>query len=80
MIKSMNKCLGGEKIMITQMEIISGEILNLIDAKKRPVSINEVKSCLENGKKLTYMSIGWLVQEGRVHLVKKGKDKYLCNC
>ena len=73
-------CSIGEKIMITQIGIASGEILNLIDQKKRPVSISEIESLLENEKELTYMSIGWLVREGHVHLVDKGKDKFLCSC
>jgi len=66
--------------MITQIGIASGEILNLIDVKKRPVSISEIESHLESDKELTYMSIGWLVREGHVHVVDKGSDKYLCNC
>ncbi len=66
--------------MITQIGIASGEILNLIDVKKRPVSISEIESHLESDKELTYMSIGWLVREGHVHLVDKGSDKYICNC
>ncbi len=66
--------------MITQIEIASGEILNLIDDKKRPVSIDEVESHLDSEKEFAYMSIGWLVQEGHVHLIKQGNDKYLCNC
>ena len=66
--------------MITQIGIASGEILNLIDVKKRPVSISEIESHLESNKELAYMSIGWLVREGHVHLVDKGSDKYVCNC
>jgi len=66
--------------MITQIGIASGEILNLIDVKKRPVSFSEIESHLENEKELTYMSIGWLVREGHAHLVNKGKDQYLCAC
>ena len=65
--------------MITQIGIASGEILNLIDVKKRPVSISEIESHLESDKGLTYMSIGWLVREGHVHVVDKGSDKYVCN-
>ena len=66
--------------MITQIGIASGEILNLIEKKKRPISISEIESHLRNEKELVYMSIGWLVREGHVHLVDKGKDKYLCSC
>jgi hypothetical protein len=66
--------------MITQIGIASGEILTFMEDKKRPVSIKEIESHLENEKELTYMSIGWLVREGHVHLVDKGQDKYLCNC
>jgi len=65
---------------MTQIGIASGEILTLIENKKRPVSISEVESHLENEKELAYMSIGWLIREGFVHLVDKGKEKYLCSC
>jgi len=64
--------------MITQIGIASGEILNLIDDKKRPVSISEIESHLENEKELAYMSIGWLVREGHAHFISKGREKYLC--
>ncbi len=70
----------GEISMITQIGIATGDILNLIDEKKRPVSISEIESHLDSNKELAYMSIGWLVREGHVHLVDKGKDKYLCSC
>jgi hypothetical protein len=66
--------------MITQMEIASGEILSLINKRKRPISISEIEYRLESDRKLTKMSIGLLVQEGRVHLIKWGKERYLCNC
>ena len=58
--------------MITQIGIASGEILNLIDEKKRSVSISEIDSHLKSDKELAYMSIGWLVREGHVHLVDNG--------
>ena len=67
-------------MMITQIGIASGEILNLMDDKKRPVSISEIESHLENEKELAYMSIGWLVREGHVHLINNGREKYLCSC
>ena len=66
--------------MITEIGIASGEILTLIDEKKRPVSFSEIESHLENEKELAYMSIGWLVREGHAHLVDIGKEKYLCSC
>ena len=66
--------------MITQIGIASGEILNLIEQKMRPVSFDEVRCHLDNEEELTSMSIGWLVREGYVHLVKNGDEKYLCNC
>lgn len=66
--------------MFTQIGIASGEILNLIDEKKRPVSIIEIESHLENEKELTYMSIGWLVRERLVQLIKNGNDKYISGC
>ena len=67
-------------MMITEIEIISGKILHLIDEKKRPISIRELETHLESEKESTNKSINWLVQEGHVHLIKNGNDKYLCNC
>lgn len=67
--------------MMTQIGIASGEILTLIDEKKRPVSISEIESHLDSNKELAYMSIGWLVREGYVRLEEIGKEKYLsCVC
>jgi len=66
--------------MISEIKIISEKILDLIDEKKRPISISEVESRLENEKEYTNKSINWLVQEGHVHLIKNGNDRYLCNC
>ena len=79
-LEHVNSSILGENIMITQIGIASGEILNLMDKKKRPVSINEIEAHLENEKELAYMSIGWLVREGHVHLLENGKDKFLCSC
>ena len=66
--------------MMTQIGIASGEILTLIEEKKRPVSFNEIQSRLENENELAFMSIGWLLREGHAHLVNKGTDRYLCAC
>jgi len=66
--------------MITEIEIVSEKILHLIDEKKRPISISEVESRLAGEKKFANKSINWLVHEGQVHLIKNGKDRYLCNC
>jgi hypothetical protein len=66
--------------MMTQIGIASGDILNLIDQKKRPVSLEEVRSHLNNAEGLTDMGIGWLVREGHVHMVNNGGRKYLCSC
>ncbi|MBF0572098.1 MAG: hypothetical protein HQL12_09565 [Candidatus Omnitrophica bacterium] len=65
--------------MITQTKITSGDILTLLDDKKRPVSISEIELYLENKRKFT-SSIDWLVRKGHAHLVKNGKNKYLCSC
>jgi len=66
--------------MITTIEITSGKILDLIDEKKRPISISELESCMESEKDSTDKSIDWLLHEGHVHLINNGKEKYLCNC
>ncbi len=66
--------------MLTQIEIASGEILNLIEEKKRPVSISEIESHLESEKEFINTTIDWLVQERHVHLINHGSDKYLCKC
>ena len=66
--------------MITQIDVASGDILNLIDEKKRPISLAEAEAYLESDKELTYMSIGWLIREGHVQMVSQGAEKYLRNC
>ena len=66
--------------MISEIKIISEKILDLIDEKKRPISISEVESRLDRDKEFTNKSIDRLVSEGHVHLVKNGEERYLCNC
>lgn len=62
--------------MITEIGIVSGEILNLLEEKKIPVSIDEIKSHLDEPMDVIYMSIGWLIREGYVR-VTRGGQKYL---
>ncbi len=62
--------------MITEIGIVSGEILNLLDEKKHPLSVSEIKSHLDEPVDVINMSIGWLIRENYVR-VARGNEKYL---
>ena len=64
--------------MITDIGIVSGKILNLLEEKKRPVSMTEIKFYLDDPLDVIYMSIGWLVRERFIRIVVREGEKYLC--
>lgn len=63
--------------MIINIGIVSGEILNFLEVKKEPVSITEIKFHLDDPIELINMSIGWLIREKYVHLIRRGSEQYL---
>ena len=62
--------------MMTQIGIVSGEILNLLEEMKMPVSISDIKFHIDEPVDVIDMSIGWLIREDYVRVVR-GNEKYL---
>jgi hypothetical protein len=62
--------------MMTNIGIVSGEILNLLDEKQTPVSITEIKCRVDEPVDVIHMSIGWLIRENYVRVIK-GSETYL---
>ena len=62
--------------MITEIGIVSGEILNLLEDKRIPVGITEIQLYLDEPMDVIQMSIGWLIRENYVR-VSRGSEKYL---
>lgn len=63
--------------MITEIGIISGEILDLLETKSVPLSIREIKFALDEPMDLINMSIGWLIREGYVNVSVKNGEGFL---
>lgn len=61
--------------MITEIEIIAGEILNLLEERKMPVSIPEIKFFLDEPVDLIDMGIGWLMRENCVGVVSENEKQ-----
>lgn len=61
--------------MITEIGIVAGAILNLLEEKKIPLSITEIRSYLNEPLELINMSIGWLIRESYVR-VNREDQKY----
>lgn len=62
--------------MITEIGIVAGEILTLLEEKKIPVSILDIKFSLDEPMELIDMAIGWLIRENYVQVLRGGQ-KYL---
>lgn len=63
--------------MITEVGIVSGKILTLLEEQDRPLSVAEIKSHLDNSMAVINMSIGWLAREKHVHIIIKENKNYL---
>ena len=62
--------------MITEIGIVSGAILNLLEVKKTPLSITEIKFYLNEPLDLINMSIGWLVRESYVRVIREDQKYF----
>ncbi|MCD4780665.1 MAG: winged helix-turn-helix domain-containing protein [Candidatus Omnitrophica bacterium] len=51
-------------MMMTKLGIISGEILTLLEEKKRPLRFKEIDEYIDEPRELIDMSLGWLTREG----------------
>ena len=52
--------------MISEIGVMARDILDLIEEKRRPLSINEIAQELKISESVVKMSLGWLVQKGYV--------------
>ena len=54
--------------MMTQIGIVSGQILTFLEEKQSPITLKEVVFELDEAVEVILMSIGWLTREGLIHL------------
>ncbi len=59
-----------EKIMITEIGVVSGEILELLEQRNGFVVFSEIKSVLQESHDMVLMSLGWLLREGHVQVME----------
>ncbi|MGE0266984.1 MAG: winged helix-turn-helix domain-containing protein [Candidatus Omnitrophota bacterium] len=62
--------------MITEIGIVAGKILELLEANKFPMSVLEIQKELDEPWNVINMSIGWLVRDNYV-FVNKDNELYL---
>jgi len=65
--------------MITEISVVAGEILTLLEEQHRPVSVTEIKfHLLGDSVDLLNMAMGWLIRENYVHCItNKEGEEYL---
>jgi len=62
--------------MITEIGIVAGEILELLEDEVRPWSLREIQIHLDEPLDVVMMSVGWLLREK--YLVEiKGRELYV---
>lgn len=55
--------------MVTQIGIVAGEILTILEEVNRPMSLKSFQNYLdETSLDMIMMSIGWLAREGYIHI------------
>jgi hypothetical protein len=62
--------------MITEIGIVSGEILELLEGEFRPWSIREIQEHLDEPLDVVMMSVGWLLRE-KYLVENKGRELYV---
>lgn len=62
--------------MITEIGIVAGEILELLETKNRPLSIAEITFHLDEPVEMVTMSVGWLVRDQYVRIVRSKNGEY----
>ncbi len=60
--------------MITEIGLVSGEILEFLEEEDRPVSIEEIKCHLDEPMNVIDMSLGWLIRENYVRVIRDGQQ------
>ena len=63
--------------MITQIGIVAGKILNLLEGSDSPVSLDEVEFCIDEPSEMIFMSLGWLAREGYIHLDHRSGEYFI---
>jgi predicted transcriptional regulator len=64
-------------MMRTQISIIAGNILTLLEDTDHLLSLEEVKTKIDVSHELILMSVGWLVREGYVQLNQIGGKYFI---
>jgi len=60
---------------MTEIGIVAGAILILLEEKNIPVSVAEIKCLMDEPADLIDMSLGWLIRENYVRVIRGG-EKY----
>lgn len=63
--------------MITQISIVSGEILTLLEETRVPIGVQEIASHLDEPQQMIHMSLGWLIRQGLVQIVADHGEQVL---
>lgn len=56
--------------MITQIGIISGRILELLDQSNGALVFGDIHSSLRGPRDVVLMSLGWLLRKGYIHIIE----------
>jgi len=65
--------------MMTQIGIVSGEILTLFDEVDGPLTLKEIELRLNENRDDVLMSLGWLEREGYLKVEKFAGSEF-CIC
>ena len=63
--------------MKTEIRIISGEILALLETKGGLLTVDEIVNYLPDTKEMIFVSIGWLLNEGLIDMNFKQGQYYI---
>ena len=60
--------------MVTQIGIIAGEIIQLLEKTNRPMTLLEVEIFTDHPLRLVDMALGWLIRECYVRIIHLGGE------
>lgn len=63
--------------MITEIGIIAGEIIQLLEKADRPMRILEIEILIDYPVMMVDMALGWLIRERYVRVVNLAGEKFL---
>ncbi len=67
-------------MMIMEIGLIAGEILNYVEKIEEPFSFDDIKSKIDYPDDLILMSLGWLVREKHIFVKIVDNKYYICCC